>query len=108
MGKVRDLVLLLVLLHLRAHGQETDWVQNPAVGIHFLFNDFKTPVYLKTASLGEVIKHRQFGKIKDMETGLALSYMQGLNKHFDFTCTLAGSFTDYPSQDGHFSGTDYL
>jgi len=108
MEKARLLIPALLLAHFFAIGQETDLVQNPSFGIHFLFNDFKTPVYLRASSLGMVIKNRQFGKIKDMESGLALNYMQGISRHFDFTTTLAGSFTDYPTPEGNFAGLDYL
>ncbi len=91
-----------------ALGQDDILIQNPTFGIHFFFNDFKTPVYLRASSLATVLRNKQFGKIKDMESGLALNYLQGISKYFDFTTTLAGSFVDYPTQDNTFSGQDYF
>ena len=108
MRKARGLIPALLLSHAIAFGQEASAIQTPTLGIHYIFNDFKTPVYLKTSSLGEVIRSKRFGKLKDMESGLALSYIQGLSKHIDFTSTLIGSFTDYPTSEGVFTGQDNL
>jgi hypothetical protein len=108
MRKFGGFISALLFSHAIALGQEASLIQNPTVGIHYIFNDFKTPVYLKTSSLSEVIRSKRFGKLKDMESGLALSYTQGISKHFDFTSTLIGSFSDYPTPDGTFNGLDNL
>lgn len=108
MRKIRGFIPALLFSHAFAFGQEASSIQSPTVGIHYIFNDFKTPVYFKTSSLGEVIRSKRFGKLKDMESGLALSYIQGLSKHIDFTSTLTGSFTDYPDANGVFPGLENL
>jgi hypothetical protein len=70
---------------------QDDYIQRPTLGIYFFFNDFKTS-----------------GKLKDMSPGLALNYINGLNRHFDFTSTLTGSFLDYETKDGNTLGQDNL
>ena len=110
MKKITGLLLALMLLNTIAFSQEPaeDNIQNPTFGVHFFFNDFRTAQYLRNTSLATVFNNKQFGKVKDMTPGLALNYIQGLNKYFDFTTTLSGSFIDYPKKDGTNYGQDYL
>ncbi|WP_127133156.1 OmpA family protein [Pseudoflavitalea rhizosphaerae] len=88
-----------------AFGQDDD-IQNPTLGVHFFFNDFKSAQNIRNTSLGTALRDKKFGKIKDMSPGLAINYMEGLNRHFDFTTTLAGSFLDYIRRDGSTFGKD--
>jgi hypothetical protein len=43
-----------------------------------------------------------------MSPGLALNYINGLNRHFDFTTTLTGSFLNYYDQNDAPLGQDNL
>ncbi|AEW00757.1 hypothetical protein A4D02_12430 [Niastella koreensis] len=83
--------LLAILPLLVPAFSQDDYIQRPTLGIYFFFNDFKTS-----------------GKLKDMTPGLALNYINGLNRHFDFTSTLTGSFLDYKTKDGVSLGQDNL
>jgi hypothetical protein len=57
--------------------------------------------------LSSVLANKQFGKVKDMSPGLAISYSEGLSNNFDLSVTLAGSFLDYPREDApSSSGSD--
>ena len=98
------LFFLLTLTQI-AFGQDDD-IQNPTLGVHFFFNDFKSAQNIRNTSLGTALRDKKFGKIKDMSPGLAINYMEGLNRHFDFTTTLAGSFLDYIRRDGSTFGKD--
>jgi hypothetical protein len=83
--------LLAILPLLVPAFSQDDFIQRPTLGFYFFFNDFKTS-----------------GKLKDMSPGLALNYITGLNRHFDFTSTLTGSISDYTTKDGTTLGQDNL
>ncbi len=108
MKKISGLVLALTLLHTIAFSQDEDYIQNPTLGVHFIFNDFKSAQAIRSTSLGTALRNKQFGKIKDMSPGLAINYIHGLSPHFYFTGMFTGSFLDYPYQDGTNSGKDHL
>ena len=88
----KNVGFLLAILPLLepAFGQD-DYIQPPTLGIYFFFHDFK-----------------KNGNLKDMSPGLSLNYITGLNKHFDFTSTLTGSFTNYKKENGASLGEDNL
>lgn len=100
--------LLAVLPLLAPAFSQDDCIQRPTLGIYFFFNDFKTAEAIRATSLREVLRSSQFGKLKDMTPGLALNYMTGFTKHFDFSSTLTGSFLDYYTKDGSLLGQDNL
>lgn len=108
MKKIYSIVLAFFILHTNAFCQDEEHIQDPTFGVHFLFDDFKSAQAIRSGSLEKALRDKQFGKIKDMSAGLAINYMQGLNKYFDFTTTLAGSFLDYPFKNGTSAGKDYL
>ena len=86
--------------------EESDYTQQPALSIHFLLHDFQTATNIRSSSLSSVLANKQFGKIKDMSPGLAISYSEGLSNKFDVAVTLAGAFLDYPRQNTVSSGSD--
>jgi hypothetical protein len=100
--------LLAVLPFLAPAFSQDDYIQRPTLGIYFFFNDFKTAANIRATSLREVLRNSQFGKLKEMTPGLALNYITGLSKHFDFTSTLTGSFLDYLKPDDSLLGQDNL
>ncbi|WP_205512660.1 hypothetical protein [Longitalea arenae] len=100
--------LLAVLSLLTPAYSQDDLIQRPTLGIYFIFNDFKSAANIRATSLRQALRNAQFGKLKEMSPGLALNYISGLTKHFDFTSTLTGSFLDYYQQDGALLGQDNL
>lgn len=87
---------------------QEEYIQRPTLGIYFFFNDFKTAANIRATSLREVLRNSQFGKLKEMSPGLAVNYMSGLTRHFDFTTTLTGSFLDYIKRNDALLGQDNL
>ncbi|MGZ5134696.1 MAG: hypothetical protein ACXWCG_06090 [Flavitalea sp.] len=107
MTKITRIVLaILVLNNTIAFAQEEDYIQGPALGIHFLLNDFQTASNIRSSTLSSALANKNVGKIKDMSPGLAISFSQGLSNHFDFSTTVAGSFLDYPRPNAPPSGSD--
>jgi len=108
MKKISGMVLALLLLHTIALCQDEDYIQNPTLGVHFIFNDFRSAQAIRSTSLGAALRNKQFGKVKEMSPGLAINYIHGLSPSFDFTGTLAGSILDYSFKDGSTAGKDNL
>lgn len=100
--------LLTILLGCMIGFSQDEAVQRPTLGIHFFFDDFKTAWYIRNSSLRQVLRDGQFGKLKEMSPGLAVNYIYGLSKHFDFSTTLTGAFLDYLKRDGESFGQDNL
>ena len=107
MKKITGLLPALMLLHSIAFCQ-TDNIQQPTLGVHFFFHDFRSGILVRNNNLGLLIRDKQFGKIKEMSPGLALNYLEGLNQNFDFSTTLGFSFLDYQKRDGTSYGSDNL
>lgn len=101
---IRGLVAGMVLLPGLLFGQKNRPVQAPTFGVHFLYDDFKTALAIRSTSLSDVIRNKQYAKLNEMSPGIALNYLQGLSSRFDLSVMLAGSFPDYPRQDGSFLG----
>lgn len=108
MKKLSIALLAMVLFNTVAFSQDDDYVQKPTFAVSFIFNDFTSAANVRANSLGTVFKNQEFGKLKNMAPGLALSYIQGMNRNFDFSTTLAGSFVDYPVPNKPSFGRDYL
>lgn len=92
MQKIYGAWLACMLLSVCSFGQDADYTRAPAIGVSFFLNDFKTATAIRSTSLNTVLDRKQFGKLKEMQPGLALTYMDGLSNHFDCAVTAAGSF----------------
>ncbi len=73
-----------------------EYKKRPSFGIHFLLNDFKNAQSVRATGLSNVIRSKEWHKTRNMNAGIAVSYLQGLNNNLDFMGTLSGSFLDYP------------
>jgi OmpA-OmpF porin, OOP family len=110
MKKISGLIAAIALLPAICMSQENkkDHTQTPTFGVHFFFDDFESAAAIRASSLSSALRNKTFGKIKEMSPGLALNYIHGLSPSFDFTAMLAGSFLDYPSQEGGLLGENSL
>jgi len=88
-------VLLTLGLFVTAYGQ-ADYKKSPSLGVQFFLNDFKTAANLRATGFPSVIRSKEWHKTKNMNAGIAISYIQGLSNNLDFAGTLSGSFLDYP------------
>ena len=89
------LALLAAGLFTSSFGQ-SDFKKRPALGVHFILNDFKTAASIRTKSFASVVRSKEYKQIKNMAAGLGLTYLQGLSNNIDFEGGLSGSFVDYP------------
>jgi len=84
----------------------TNYKKRPSLAIHLILNDFKTADLIRHSSLGSVLNNGGWSKIKDMDAGFALEYMEGLTEHLDFSSRLDLSYLDYFFSNRPKLGTD--
>src|SRR5437764_955778 len=106
MSRIHGLWLPCLFITTLSFGQETDYKKDPAIGVHFMLNDYESAANLRQSSLNSVLLNKGFGKVKQMTAGLAINYMKGLNNHLDFSTTAAGSFVNYELRNNPGSGKD--
>ncbi len=101
------LSFLAMGLLLSSYGQN-EYKKRPALGVHFVLNDFKSASLLRATSLSNVLRTKQWKATRDMVPGLAVSYMQGLNNNVDFETSISASFLDYPVPGKALAGNNNL
>lgn len=87
---------------------QNDYKKRPALGVHFVLNDFKTAALIRSTSLSNVLQTREWKKTANMAAGLGINYIQGLSEHIDFETGLSGSFVDYPVPGKTLAGSNSL
>ncbi len=107
---MKRILLIIVLLSFTptVWSQSSSLVKKPAIGLHFFYNDFVTPVQIKAASLGDVLKNKDWNHFNNMEGGFGLDYLQGLTKNIDLVGTLNGSKVDYMLPSGLLYGSPHF
>ena len=89
------LAFLALGLFMTSFGQN-EYKKRPAIGVHFILNDFKTAASIRSTSLSNVLRTKQYKQTKDMAAGMAVSYIRGLSNNIDFESSIGASFLDYP------------
>jgi outer membrane protein OmpA-like peptidoglycan-associated protein len=89
------LAFLALSLFITVFGQN-EYKKRPAIGVHFILNDFKTAASIRSSSLSNVLRTKEYKQTKNMAAGMAISYIKGLSNNVDFESSLSGSFLDYP------------
>lgn len=91
---------LFLILYSTAANAQGSYIKNPAIGIYYINDDFKTADYIRSHSIGAAFKNKEFARSANLKSGLAISYLQGITPHFDVSATMAGSYLDYTLHDG--------
>jgi OmpA-OmpF porin, OOP family len=111
MQKLYGACLACILLSVFTYAQDntettTDYTRPASIGVYFFLSDFKTANDIRTTSLNSVLDRKQFGKIKEMSPGLAVTYMKGISNHLDYAITASGTFVDFAFPNRPTAGTE--
>src|SRR5882672_6579581 len=101
MKKILAVLFALYLLVPGAVGQ-SDLIRPKAIGISFFLDDFETASKIRSTSLSKVIGNHDWTKMKDMNSGIAINYFQGMSKHIDLSASIGGCYLIYPMPDKTF------
>ncbi len=85
--------------------QNNQDVKPSTLVFHVFYDDFKTAQQIRTSSLKNVLDNHLWSKFGEMQMGLGVNYLKGLNKNLDFIATLNGSSTDYLYKNGTTNGS---
>lgn len=101
-------LVLFISFSFGAAAQQKAGIQPPSFGIHYFLSDVASAASVRSSSLSASLANNEFGKIKTMKPGLAVSYTQGLASKFDFSSTLAASVSSVQLRDRDVVGNDAL
>ena len=107
MKKIIPALLMLVLFAQYGNAQ-TNKIRPKSLSISAISNDFVTPQRIRNSSLSAVLREKQVAKLKDMDLGFAVSYIQGLSSHIDFATTIGGAFGTINLPDKNFTQDHFL
>lgn len=107
MKKVLYVIALFFMMPAGVEAQ-TKPVLPKSLGVNFFFNDFVTPQRIRTTSLNQVLADKRFARMREMTSGLAVTYMKGIRPHLDMQASLGGSFLSYPMPGRSFTDNSFL
>ena len=107
MKKVLYVIALFFMVPSAVSAQDKP-VLAKALGVNFFFNDFVTPDRIRTTSLNQVLANKRFARMREMTSGLAITYLKGLRPHLDMSASLGGSFFRYPMPGKNFTNNSLL
>jgi OOP family OmpA-OmpF porin len=99
-----SLFLLFTLVSLNVFSQDV----KRTFGINYFLNDIASARSIRSSSLSATLANDRFARIKNMIPGIAVSYSKGLTGKYDFSSTLAASFTNPSLIDEDIIGADKL
>src|SRR5215203_15310 len=107
MKKIFAFLVCIAFLSHNTWSQDNS-IRPPAIGISFFFVDFLTPERIRSGSLSQVFREKQWAKFREMSPGVSVTYFQGLQKYIDFAGTLGVSFPSMPLPNKPNSSNDAM
>lgn len=80
------------------YAQTDSYIKKPSFAFYFALDDFNAANYIRSHDLRDAVNNHQLTNFKGMDPGLAVGYLQGISKHFDFAGTFSFNTTDYPAR----------
>ena len=100
MSRALSITFLFASLYFQALSQSGGYIKNPAIGIHIMWDDFKSADFIRNHSLYEALQHNEFANAKNLKSGLGVSYLQGISRHFDVSFGINAAYLDYALHNG--------
>ena len=98
MKKFFFVLLVLNFFSSLIYAQNDSYIKKPSFAFYFALDDFNASDYIRSNSLSDAIKNNKLTNFGGMDPGLAIGYLQGISKHFDFAGTSSFNTTDYPAR----------
>lgn len=100
------LALLTICSSAMLFAQDNDNKKKPTIAVAFTLTDFRTATLVRSSALSTVMKNGDWSKISQMNSGLSVSYLDGLSNNVDFVGSLNYTYTDYPYKTRPRRGTE--
>ena len=75
---------------------QNDYRKPATLGFHFGLTDFNTAQDLRNSGLANVLKGKEWNKVKEMSAALGIDFIKGLSNNIDFAASINGGFLRYP------------
>ncbi|RYY54559.1 MAG: OmpA family protein [Chitinophagaceae bacterium] len=95
MKKILAVLLGLTVFATASNAQDSE-IRPAALGVSFTLHDFETARLIRTTSLNNVLRNKQWASASEMSPGIAITYFKGLHKYVDVAGSVGGSFLKYP------------
>ncbi|HXB43231.1 MAG TPA: OmpA family protein [Puia sp.] len=98
MKKFISVLLVLGFSSNMSFAQIDNYIKKPSFSFYFVLDDFNGAIYFHSHDLRDAVNNHQLTDFKGMDPGLAIGYLRGISKHFDFAGTFSFNTTDYPTR----------
>jgi len=86
--------------------QDNDNKKKPTLAVSFSLTDFRTATLIRSSAMSTVMKNGDWSKISQMNSGLTVSYLDGLSNNVDFVASMTYASSDYPYKTRPLRGTE--
>jgi len=95
----------LITLSVSASFAQSGKIKGPNLGVQFTLHDYKTAFELDNKGTSFVLGGTDWKKLSRMRPGLAVTYTEGLNDHFDFNARAGFSYLEYTLSNKPFAAS---
>lgn len=99
-------ILLIMCSLVLVVATKAQTVKGKNFGVQFTLHDYKTADELKNIGSSAVFTNQQWKKLSRMRPGIAVTYSEGLNDHFDFNGRLGFSYLEYTLSSQPFAASN--
>lgn len=99
-------ILLIMLSFVLVVATKAQTVKGKNFGVQFTLHDYKTAEELKNIGSSAVFTNQQWKKLSRMRPGIAVTYSEGLNDHFDFNGRFGFSYLEYTLSSQPFAASN--
>ncbi len=86
--KIMKKLFILIALFLFTKVNAQQFIKAPSLGIHYSLTDFETVSKIKSSSLSDVLKNKDWSLTSQMMTGIGVDFFKGISKHIDLEASL--------------------
>ncbi|MFN6374711.1 MAG: hypothetical protein ACK4YD_06050 [Chitinophagia bacterium] len=99
-------ILLIIISFALVVATKAQTVKGKNFGVQFTLHDYKTASEFKNIGASAVFTAKQWKKLSRMRPGIAITYSEGLNEHFDFNGRVGFSYLEYSLTNQPFAASN--